>query len=95
MNAKTERRKTVLAMEYIARQVNNEDIFYDIWATYGVADGDIPYGELEEGNIDSFEDYYISDEVFKDLMDTFLWLMKKVQRNGGLYCGGITSSSDR
>ena len=95
MDNTTERRKMVLAMEYIARQTNNEDLFYDIWATYGVADGDIPYGELEVGNTDSFDDYYIDDEAFKDLMDTFLWLMKKVQRDGGLYCGGIVSSSEK
>ena len=40
MENKIERTKAVLAMEYIARQINDEEIF-DIWLTYGPGDGEI------------------------------------------------------
>ena len=42
---KAERIKMVKAMEYIARNLNNEHIFYR-WLMTGVADGDIAYGDL-------------------------------------------------
>ena len=45
MNTK-ERVKMVKAMEYIARQLNDESIFMG-WLSIGVADGDIPYGDLD------------------------------------------------
>ena len=88
---KIERLKMVKAMEYIARQVNNEEVFED-WLMNGVADGDIDYGSLEI-NTDDFEilDYYTNDKTFPDLMKTFLRVMKYARLDGGLYCGGIVS----
>ena len=84
-----ERIKMVKAMEYIARQINDEEVF-EGWLINGVADGDIEYGSLDVTDADMSElEYYINDEDFADLMHTFLRLMKKAQRSGGLYCDGI------
>ena len=41
-----ERIKLVKAMEFVARQVNDEEVF-EGWLINGVADGDIEYGSLE------------------------------------------------
>ena len=82
-----ERKKMVLAMEYIARQINDEDVF-EGWLTLGVADGDLAYGEW---NPDVVEDYYIEDDNFRDLMDCFLRRMKYANKSGGLYCNGIVT----
>ena len=43
---KAERIKMVKAMEFICRQVNDEDNI-EAWLTLGVADEDIEYGDLE------------------------------------------------
>ena len=84
-----ERIKMVKAMEYIARQINDEEVF-EGWLINGVADGDIEYGSLDVTDADMSElEYYIKDEDFADLMHTVLCLMKKAQRSGGLYCDGI------
>ena len=85
MNIK-ERVKMVRAMETIARSVNCEDYFWDIWATFGVADGDINGSETDEDL-----EYYCEDAEFKDLMTLFLKLMDRASRNGGIYCDGIFS----
>lgn len=82
-----ERKKAVLAMEFLARQINDEEVFMD-WLSVGVADGDIDYGET---NPDHVEDYYIEDENFTDIMSTFLRLMNQAYEDGGLYCDGIVS----
>jgi len=89
---KIERIKMVKAMEYIARQMNNEEDFYDVWLTLGVADGDIEYGDLSvnTGDEENLE-YYIGDEEFSELMRDFLRLMWFAKRDGGLYCDGIVS----
>lgn len=82
-----ERKKMVAAMEYIARQINDEDVFMT-WLTVGVADGDIPYGDLSPDNVD---EYYIDDDTFKELMGCFLRRMVGAYNSGGLYCGNVTS----
>lgn len=83
---KTERIKMIKAMEYVARQINDEEVF-DGWLSIGVADGDIEYGDLSISKDDESNlDYYIKDKNFVELMDTFLLLMKKAQKSGGLYC---------
>lgn len=88
-----ERIQMVKAMEYIARQINDEEVF-DGWLIDGVADGDI---DIEIGNLcvapEDVEDldYYIEDEHFADLMHTFLHCMAKAKKSGGLYCDGIVS----
>ena len=87
MNGRTERTKMVKAMEYIARQINDEEVF-EGWLMCGVADGDITYGDLDGGEVD---EYYIEDDHFRGLMDEFLILMGRARRSGGLYCGGIVS----
>ena len=89
MTKMEERKKMVLAMEYIARQINNEEVF-EGWLMSGVADGDIEYGDMDIANIVD-GDYYIEDDNFKDLMSCFLIMMKEAWRSGGLYCGGVVS----
>lgn len=82
----TDRAKMIIAMEFIARQINDENIF-NTWLSLGVADGDIDYGDFNYfRTID-----YIDDDTFKDIMSVFLRLMKRAYEHGGLYCGGIVS----
>ena len=86
-----ERIKMVKAMEFIARNINDEDVFED-WLIGGVADGDIEYGDLSvtDNDIDNL-DFYIRDQDFSDLMNLFLGLMKAAKKSGGLYCDEIVS----
>lgn len=86
MNA-TERKKTVLAMEFLARQINDEYVF-DYWLVSGVADGDLKYGEWDP---DAVDDYYIEDKTFAELMECFLRRMREAKESSGLYCDGIVS----
>ena len=91
---KTERIKLVKAMEYVARQINDEDIFMDLWLTDGVADGDVEYGDLEARREDENEwglGYYIQDDHFAELMEDFLRCMKAAKMCGGLACDGVVS----
>lgn len=91
MKPNIERMKMVKAMEFIARQINDEEVLMR-WLMVGVADGDIPYGELELLPSDEENyDYYIEDDNFKELMSVFLRLMCKAKESGGLYCGNIVS----
>ena len=90
----TERIKMIKAMEFIARQINNEEIF-EAWLEEGVADGDIEYGDLS-GEFDTDEldylEYYLRDDNFAELMGLFTRMMKHADRSGGLYCDGIVSA---
>lgn len=89
----SERIKMVKAMEFIARQINDEGVF-ESWLISGVADGDIEYGDLEVRDEDREElEVYIEDESFADLMNTFLYVMKKAERSGGLCCDGVVSEA--
>lgn len=95
---KVERVKMIRAMEFIARQINDEDVFQE-WLEDGVADGDIEYGDLEVKDIDlddavwnGFE-YYTENEPFDGLMTTFLKVMTKAWKSGGLYCDGVVSDT--
>ena len=83
-----ERAKMVLAMEYIARQVNDEEVMEE-WLMYGVADGDVSYGDLSR--IETVWDYIEDDESFAELMGTFLSVMSGAKKSGGLYCGNAVS----
>lgn len=86
-----ERVKMVKAMEFIARNLNDEDIF-ESWLAVGVADGDIDYGDLSADAADiDFLDYYIRDTDFADLMGLFLRMMARASKSGGLYCDNIVS----
>lgn len=91
---KITRIKMVKAMEFIARQVNDEDVF-EHWLMYGVADGDIAYGNLnvEVDDEDNLE-YYIRDQEFSELMDDFLTVMSDACKSGGLYCDDIVSGEE-
>lgn len=84
---KTERAKMVLAMEYIARHVNDEEVF-ERWLAYGVPDGDIEYAQFD---VEKVDDYLLETETFRDLMDTFLTLMCDAQISGGLFCASVVT----
>lgn len=66
-------------MEFIARHINNEEIFWEWWATDGVADGDIPYGSCDINDVD---EYYISH--YEELCEFFLRCMVLARKDGGL-----------
>lgn len=85
---RNKRVEMVRAMELLARAVNDEDVFMT-WLISGVADGDI-----NESTTDEELDYYTEDENFADLMDTFLDLMSRANKNGGLYADGILSKAE-
>lgn len=89
---KLERIKMVKAMEFIARQVNSDEVF-EIWLVNGVADGDIEYGDLnpiDDGELDCYVD---DDTDFCDLMDAFLYLMRRAYKDGGLFCDNARRSA--
>lgn len=86
-----ERVKMVKAMEYIARQINDESVF-EGWLMNGVADGDIPYGDLTVSPEEEEADWYAkSDNWFKLTMDCFLRRMEAAAKSGGLFCDGVCS----
>lgn len=81
------RKKMVLAMEFIARQINDEEVF-ESWLINGVVDGDIMEGEWNYNKVD---DYYITDDALHDLMSCFLRRMSGAWKSGGLYCDKVVS----
>jgi len=84
--------KMVKAMEFIARQVNNEETFMDLWLAEGVADGDVRLGDLQVNEEDpDLLEYYTADGPFADLMGLFLRLMIEAEKDGGLYCDDVCS----
>lgn len=83
-----ERKKMVLAMEYIARHINDESVLMG-WLMCGVPDGGIPVGTLDD--LDVVDDYNIETENFSELMQYFLVLMERAKESGGLQCGGAVS----
>lgn len=83
------RAEMVRAMEFIARQVNDEEIF-ESWLMNGVADGDIDGKETDEDL-----SYYCEDENFADLMERFLDLMENAKESGGLYCDRVVSKYEK
>ena len=89
----SERVKMVKAMEFIARQINDEDVF-EGWLINGVADGDIEYGDLDDDDEYGTLDYYIDDDAFADLMGCFLRRMARAAKSGGLYCDDVVSKGE-
>lgn len=89
---RAERIKMLKAMEFIARNVNDESVF-ETWLTDGMPDGAIEYGDLTvtDSDYDNFE-YDIQDDVFDVYMAEFLLLMRKAYKSGGLCCDGILSA---
>ena len=84
MNTKM-RAEVVRAMETLARSVNDEMVF-EGWLMCGVADGDI-----DETTTDEELDYYFEDANFAELMGTFLRVMARANKSGGLYVDGVVS----
>lgn len=80
-----QRAKAVLCMEYLARQINDEDIL-EGWLINGVADGDIPYGSI---NIEDVDEYYIDPDNFKRIALCFMRRMRYAYEDGGLWCGDV------
>ena len=86
-----EKVKAIKAMEYLARQINDEEIF-EVWLLDGVADGDIDYGDLDVKCEDPEAlDYYLEDDNFRDVLRVFLRVMSRARKSGGLWCGGVVS----
>lgn len=91
-----ERIKMVKAMEFLARQVNDEEVFEE-WLMMGVADGDIEYGDLTITKDLEDEEalwYADDDKNFAELMETFLSVMSGAKKSGGLYCDGVVSTKE-
>lgn len=90
-----ERVALVKAMDFICRNINDEDVFMP-WLSVGVADGDIPYNTLidqvTEDEIENLE-YYAEDETLSELMYFFLRRMVKAKKSGGLYCNRVLSKN--
>jgi len=88
---KPERIKLIKSMEFIIRQLNAEDQI-DWWLVDGIADGDIPYGELDvKAEDEDLLDYFLDDKEFAHLMKIFLATMHEADEDGGLYCDGVVS----
>ena len=85
-----QRQKMVVCMEYIARCINDENVF-EGWLMCGVPDGDIESENLDPTQV--YEEDYMITDGFKDLMTCFLRRMSSAYRNGGLYCGGVVSGT--
>ena len=93
-----ERVKMVKAMEFICRNLNDEEVL-EGWLINGVADGDIEYGDLSLQVTDGLEHgvmhYYLEDAHFADLMHTFLRVMKAACKSGGLYCDNVVDRKEK
>lgn len=85
-----ERIKVIKAMELIARQINDEEVFIN-WLTCGVPDGDIPYGDITTDPLDGVLDWWYDDDNYADLMRVFLDCMAAAKKPGGLLSDGVTS----
>lgn len=84
---KAKRIQMVRAMELLARAVNDETAFYP-WLLCGVADEDIN----EDGSTPDEElEFYAEDDVFAELMGTFLRVMSRAHKSGGLYFDDVLS----
>ena len=88
MKNANERVQIVRAMEFIARHIYDEYVF-EGWLVSGVADGDI-----RDDTTDDELEYYTEDSTFAELMDTFLRVMSRAYRSGGLYCDNIVSKEE-
>lgn len=86
-----ERIKVIKAMEYIARQINDEEVFIH-WLVCGVPDWEVPYGDLTTDPLDGvIEWWYDDDDNYAELMRVFLDCMAAAKKSGGLYSDGVTS----
>ena len=81
------RKRMVLAMEMIARAVNDEEVF-ESWLMYGVPDGEITRYSIDTNEVD---EYFTEDEHYRELMDLFLMVMKNAYKSGGLYDSDVVT----
>ena len=87
-----DRKKMILAMEYICRQINDETVL-EGWLMCGVPDGEIPYGSFDL-DIISDDDSMVNDkDNFRDIMDCFLRRMEGAKKSGGLWCGDVVTKA--
>ena len=91
-NGIIERKKMILSMEFICRQINDEDVF-DGWLLCGVPDGDIPYGNFDTDTIYSEDNMVVDNDDFLELMDCFLRRMEGAKKSGGLWCGDVVTEA--
>lgn len=91
LKSMTERKKLVLAMELIARCINDEEVFAH-WLACGVADEDIPRFSVDVADVD---DSYIEDSSLAQLMTCFLGRMNAAYACGGLTIDGVTSDTKK
>lgn len=75
-----DRKKMVLAMEMLVRNVEDEELI-DAWLRNGVADGDIELFSLDTEEVD---DCYVDDKTFNQLINCFLAIMIVAKNDGGL-----------
>ena len=80
------RKKVVVAMELLARSVN-DDTAMEGWLMCGVPDGDIEYGNLDT---DAVDEWFIEDKNFSELMGCFLRTMSRAKESG-LYVDKVVS----
>lgn len=90
-----ERTMMIIAMETIARRINDEDVF-EFWLSNGIPDGDIDVFNDTYDYIKAYVyDTYSDDEAYADLMDSFVYMMKLATKGnafkGALYSDGIVS----
>lgn len=89
-----ERIRLVKAMEFIARQVNDEMVFED-WLTNGVADGAVEYGDLTASASDEEAlGCYIEDDAFAETMASFLRVMSCARKFGGMCCDKVSTRGE-
>lgn len=92
---KKERAEMLVAMDLIARSINDEDITINRWLVGGVADGDIDYDGLcdHESNVTNLmgDDWYMDDKHFADIIDCFMHCVSLARADGGLYCNGVVA----
>ena len=98
------RLKMVKAMEFIARNVCDEE-FFDYWLSLGVPDGAIEYGDLTVSDDDAINNGYYTgggfleytqeeaDAHFADLMYRFMFLMKMAGKDG-ISCDDVIAKKE-
>ena len=82
-----DRRKMILCMEFIMRNLNDEELFYR-WILAGIPDDEFKFGEF---NPEVVDDYYIDPENFKDFVRIFLDILKSTEEGNAIYCGAVLS----
>ena len=85
----TERANVVRAMDTIARCINDENVFYG-WLMNGVPDG-----AIQDNTKNEELEFLCDDKSLSELMATFLRLMKRAAKSGGLYCDRVVSQEGR